>query len=388
MTPDSAPHAREGAPEKPHARESAPEKPHAREGAPEKTAGRDRREKIGAAGPMRVCVVTDAWSPQVNGVVRTLTEMRRELEAAGHTVFMLTPQLFSTVPCPTYPEIRLSLTTRGRVGRLIDEFAPEALHIATEGPLGWLARSHALRRGIPFTTAYHTRFPEYIQARIGVPLSVSYAVMRRFHGPAARVMAPTNTVKRDLEAYGFDNVVIWSRGVDVDIFNPAPAGDNPRDFLKETRPIFLYVGRVAIEKNVEAFLALDLPGSKWVVGEGPALAALKKKYPKTYFAGVFPQHELARFYAAADVFVFPSRTDTFGLVLLEAMACGLPVAAYPVTGPLDVIGDADCGALDQDLRAACLRALDVPRDRARAHALKFSWREAARQFADHLRPLR
>lgn len=341
-----------------------------------------------AEGPMRVCIVTDAWTPQVNGVVRTLTETRRELEALGHTVFMLTPEFFATLPCPTYPEIRLSLAASGKVGRLIDAFKPDALHIATEGPLGWAARRHAKKRAMPFTTAYHTRFPEYVQARFGIPLKWTYAVMRRFHGPASRVMVPTDVVKRDLEAAGFANVVLWSRGVDVEIFNPRPAGENPRDFLKETRPIFLYVGRVAVEKNVEAFLALDLPGTKWVVGEGPALAELKRKYPEAYFAGVFPQRELARYYAAADVFVFPSRTDTFGLVLLEALACGLPVAAYPVTGPIDVIGESGAGALDADLRQACLKALEIDRNTARAHALNFSWAAAARQFAEHLRPLR
>jgi glycosyltransferase involved in cell wall biosynthesis len=339
-------------------------------------------------GPMRICIVTDAWTPQVNGVVRTLTETRRELEAMGHTVFMVTPQAFRTVPCPTYSEIRLSILPGRKLRQMIDDFAPDALHIATEGPLGWAARKHALSRGMPFTTAYHTRFPEYIQARFGIPLSVSYTVMRMFHGKAVRVMVPTIVVKQDLEAVGFTNAVLWSRGVDIDIFNQRPGGENPRDFLKEKRPIFLYVGRVAVEKNVEAFLKLDLPGTKWVVGEGPALGELKRKYPDAYYAGVFPQSELARYYAAADVFVFPSKTDTFGLVLLEALACGLPVAAYPVTGPIDVIGGSNAGALDDDLREACLRALEVSRDGARAHALKFSWAEAARQFADHLRPLR
>ena len=342
----------------------------------------------GTEGPMRVCIVTDAWSPQVNGVVRTLTETRRELRRMGHTVRMITPLLFPTLPCPTYPEIRLSILPARKMARLIGRFRPHALHIATEGPLGWAARAYALKHGLPFTTAYHTRFPEYIEARSGIPLSWSYTVMRRFHGRAARVMVPTEVVRRDLEAVGFGNVVLWSRGVDIGIFNPTPAGDNPRSFLKETRPIFLYVGRVAIEKNVEAFLELDLPGTKWVVGEGPALAELKRKYPQAYFAGVFPQRELARYYAAADVFVFPSKTDTFGLVLLEALACGLPVAAYPVTGPVDVIGGSGAGALDTDLRAACLRALDIPRATARAHALCFSWAEAARQFAEHLRPVR
>ena len=352
------------------------------------TAARPESATAGSDSPMRVCIVTDAWLPQVNGVVRTLTETRRELQALGHQVFMLTPEQFMTLPCPTYPEIRLSIAANGKVGRLIDEFNPDALHIATEGPLGWAARRHALKRSIPFTTAYHTRFPEYVKARFGIPLSWTYSIMRRFHGAASRVMVPTEVVKLDLEAAGFRNVVLWSRGVDVDIFNPVPAGENPRDFLKETRPIFLYVGRVAVEKNVEAFLRLDLPGTKWVVGEGPALAELKRKYPEAYFAGVFPQRELARYYAAADVFVFPSKTDTFGLVLLEALACGLPVAAFPVTGPIDVIADSGAGVLHEDLRAACLKALEIDRAAAREHALKFSWAAAARQFAEHLRPLR
>ena len=340
------------------------------------------------ARPLRVAIVTDAWWPQVNGVVRTLTETQRELAALGHSVMMITPERFRTVPCPTYPEIRLSLAAGRAVARLLDEFRPEAVHIATEGPLGWTARRHCLKRDVPFTTAYHTRFPEYVRARLGVPLSWPYAVLRRFHAPAARVMVPTPTVKHDLEAWGFRNVVLWSRGVDIGMFNPQPSGENPRDFLKETRPIFLYVGRVAVEKNVEAFLELDLPGTKWVVGEGPALASLKRKYGSdVYWAGVLSQRDLARFYAAADVFVFPSKTDTFGLVLLEAMACGLPVAAYPVTGPLDVIGNSRSGALDHDLRAACLRALEIPRAAARAHALKFSWAACAKQFAEHLRPV-
>ena len=334
---------------------------------------------------LRIAIVTDAWRPQVNGVVRTLTETKRELEAAGHTVEMIAPERFTTFPCPTYPEIRLSLAGARSVGRLIDAFAPDAVHIATEGPLGWAARSACLARKLPFTTAYHTRFPEYVQARIGAPLSWSYAVLRRFHSAASRVMVPTPTVKADLEHWGFANVVLWTRGVDLQLFKPGP-----RDRLATKPPIFVYVGRVAVEKNVEAFLELDLPGSKWVVGEGPAMAALKARYPEVSYLGVLQQKELAAVYSAADVFVFPSKTDTFGLVLLEAMACGTPVAAFPVTGPLDVLGDVppaqSGGAMDDDLRAACLRALEIPRERARAHAMRYSWAECARQFADHLRP--
>ncbi|MCK6452435.1 MAG: glycosyltransferase family 1 protein [Alphaproteobacteria bacterium] len=331
---------------------------------------------------MRIAIVTDAWTPQVNGVVRTLTQTKGELERLGHAVDMITPLDFRTLPCPTYPEIRLSVLPGRGVGRMLDDFRPEAVHIATEGPLGWAARGYCLAKGLGFTTAYHTRFPEYVRHRFGVPLAPTYAVLRRFHAPASRVMVPTPTVKRDLEARGFDRVVLWSRGVDTDIFRP---GD--RALLADARPIFLYVGRVAVEKNVEAFLALDLPGTKWVVGEGPQLDELKSKYPNVRYAGVMPQAELARYYDSADVFVFPSRTDTFGLVLLEAMACGAPVAAYPVTGPIDVVADAAGAALDEDLRAACLRALTLSRQAARDHAARYSWSACTRQFAGHLRPV-
>lgn len=331
---------------------------------------------------MRIAIVTDAWWPQVNGVVRTLTQTRRELEAMDHTVLMVTPEGFRTLPCPTYSDIRLSVFPRGGVRRMLEEYKPDAVHIATEGPLGWSARAYCLKRGIGFTTAYHTRFPEYVRARFRVPLSWTYGMLRRFHGPATRVMAPTETVKRDLEHRGFRRVVLWSRGVDTEMFRP---GD--RAALGDSRPIFLYVGRVAVEKDVEAFLKLDLPGTKWVVGEGPQLAELRTKYPEARYGGILPQAELARFYDAADVFVFPSRTDTFGLVLLEAMACGLPVAALPVAGPVDVLAGAAAAALDSDLRAACLKALTLSRTAAREHALGFSWAACTRQFLGHLRPL-
>lgn len=335
-----------------------------------------------SAAAMRIAIVTDAWWPQVNGVVRTLTQTRRELEAMGHTVLMVTPEGFRTLPCPTYPDIRLSVFPRGGVRRMLDEYKPDAVHIATEGPLGWSARAYCLKRGIGFTTAYHTRFPEYVRARLRVPLAWTYGMLRRFHGPATRVMVPTETVKRDLEHRGFRRVVLWSRGVDTEMFRP---GD--RAALGDSRPIFLYVGRVAVEKDVEAFLKLDLPGTKWVVGEGPQLAELRAKYPEARYGGILPQAELAKFYAAADVFVFPSRTDTFGLVLLEAMACGLPVAALPVTGPVDVLAGAEAAALDSDLRAACLKALTLSRTAAREHALGFSWAACTRQFLGHLRSL-
>jgi glycosyltransferase involved in cell wall biosynthesis len=326
-------------------------------------------------------LVTDAWEPQVNGVVRTLKTTARELTAMGHEVRFLTPQLFRTLPCPTYPEIRLSLFPQGRVTSIIREFDPDVLHIATEGPLGLAARRFALRNDFPFTTAYHTRFPEYVQARIGLPLSWSYAWLRRFHAPSRAVMAPTQVVVDDLMANGFTQVRLWSRGVDQDIFHPQ---DSKR--LDSTPPIFLYVGRVAVEKNVEAFLDLDLPGSKWVVGTGPAVDGLKAKYPKANYLGVLEREDLARVYASADVFVFPSKTDTFGLVLLEAMACGLPVAAYPVTGPRDVLGDSKAGVMHEDLRTACLEALKLKREDALARARLFTWRAATEQFFGHLHP--
>ncbi len=334
---------------------------------------------------MKVLIVTDAWEPQVNGVVRTLKSTRRELEKMGHVVDLLTPLEFRTIPCPTYPEIRLSLAPAKRTAERIRASAPDAIHIATEGPLGLAARRHAMRHGLPFTTAYHTRFPEYIHARFGFPLSITYRFLRWFHGAAQAIMVPTRVVRDDLVAYGFEpnRVVLWSRGVELDVFKPGPA--MAHDLAK---PIFLYVGRVAVEKNIAAFLALDLPGSKWVAGEGPLLTKLKSENPGVRFTGVLGQAELASLYNAADVFVFPSRTDTFGLVLLEALACGCPVAAYPVTGPIDVIGrDEPAGALDDDLRAAALRALNVPRTVARAHAERYSWEACTRQFVAHLHPL-
>jgi glycosyltransferase involved in cell wall biosynthesis len=332
---------------------------------------------------VNILIVTDAWEPQVNGVVRTLKSTQRELERLGHQVGLLTPLEFRTLPCPTYPDIRLSLLPGRQVRRRIGDFAPQAIHIATEGPLGIAARAYALRHRLPYTTAYHTRFPEYVHARTRLPLTVTYRFLRWFHGKAEAVMVPTEVVRRDLLAHGFppSKVVLWSRGVELDIFKPGPA--MPHDL---TKPIFLCVGRVAVEKNIEAFLRLDLPGSKWVAGDGPALVKLKAEFPDVRFTGVLNQAELATLYNAADVFVFPSRTDTFGLVLLEALACGCPVAAYPVTGPVDVIGDSPAGALDEDLRAAALRALSIGRDVARRHAERFSWEACTRQFLSHLHP--
>jgi glycosyltransferase involved in cell wall biosynthesis len=330
---------------------------------------------------LRILLVTDAWEPQVNGVVRTLKTTARELTRMNHEVQFLTPLEFRTLPCPTYPEIRLSLFAQSGVNARIREFDPDVLHIATEGPLGMAARRFALRNDFPFTTAYHTRFPEYVHARLRLPLSWSYAWLRRFHRASRGVMAPTQVVVEDLKANGFENVKLWSRGVDTDVFHPQASKR-----LGSTPPIFLYVGRVAVEKNVEAFLELDLPGSKWVVGTGPALERIKTRFPAVNYLGLLDREELAKVYAAADVFVFPSKTDTFGLVLLEAMACGVPVAAYPVTGPRDVIGDSKAGVLHDDLRTACLGALKLDRADALARARLFTWRAATEQFVKHLHP--
>jgi glycosyltransferase involved in cell wall biosynthesis len=330
---------------------------------------------------LRILLVTDAWEPQVNGVVRTLKTTARELTAMGHEVRFLTPLEFRTLPCPTYPEIRLSLFPQSGVNARIRDFDPDVLHIATEGPLGLAARRFALRNDFPFTTAYHTRFPEYVHARFRLPLTWSYAWLRWFHGESKSVMAPTQVVVDDLIANGFRNVKLWSRGVDADIFHPQPSTR-----LDSAPPIFLYVGRVAVEKNVEAFLELDLPGSKWVVGTGPALERIRTRFPQVNYLGVLERDDLAKVYAAANVFVFPSKTDTFGLVLLEAMACGLPVAAYPVTGPRDVIGDSKAGVLHDDLRTACLEALKLRREDALARAGLFTWRSATEQFFGNLHP--
>ncbi len=332
---------------------------------------------------MKIMIVSDAWEPQVNGVVRTLKQTRAELEKMGNKVDILSPLEFRTLPCPTYPEIRLSLFPYRKVKQRLQDFAPDAIHIATEGPLGLAARRYCLRNKLPFTTAYHSRFPEYVNLRFGIPLALSYAWFRWFHNAADAVLAPTKVVIRDLEARGIRNVVRWSRGVDLETFKPGS-----RSRLQTNKPIFVYVGRVAVEKNIEAFLELDLPGSKWVCGDGPAAAQLKAKYANQdiNWLGVLDQQELARVYCAADAFVFPSKTDTFGLVLLEAMACGCPVAAYPVTGPIDVIGPTGPGALREDLHEACLAALDIDRAEVRRFAERFSWQAATLQFFSFQHP--
>ena len=330
---------------------------------------------------MNILIVSDAWLPQVNGVVRTIGTVRRELEGMGHTVEVIGPDRFRTVPMPTYPEIRLAVGAGRRLPAMIDALKPDCIHIATEGPLGFAARRYCLARGMPFTTAYHTRFPEYVRDRLPVPLALSYAVVRRFHQPSSAVMVATPSIEQDLRARGFTNIRRWTRGVDTDLFHPRDKG-----FLDLPRPVLMYVGRVAVEKNLEDFLRLDTPGTKVVVGDGPARADLAARYPGVVWAGARHGEELAAHYDAADVFVFPSRTDTFGLVLLEALASGVPVAAYPVPGPLDVVNGSGAGCLDEDLGRAVAGALTIRPEVCRDYALNFSWRKSAEQFLANLRP--
>jgi glycosyltransferase involved in cell wall biosynthesis len=333
---------------------------------------------------MRILIVSDAWLPQVNGVVRTLSVVADKLTAMGDTVEVIGPDRFRNLPMPGYAEIRLAIAPKRRLAQLVADFAPEIIHIATEGPLGWAMRGICRRNKWPFTTAFHTRFPEYLEARTRIPADWSWRVMRRFHEAGDGTFAATASLREELAKRGFTKIRAWTRGVDLEKFNPASRDEWPG----LPRPLFLYAGRVAIEKNIEAFLALDLPGSKVVVGDGPALPALRQKFPEVTFTGYRENGALARSYAGADVFVFPSRTDTFGLVLLEALAAGTPVAAFPVTGPIDVITDEKVGALDEDLRAACLRALDCDRSMARRHAEAWSWDACVAQFRAALVPIK
>lgn len=329
---------------------------------------------------MRICIATDAWIPQVNGVVRTLTETERRLRKMGHEVFMLTPEKFATVPCPTYREIRLAWSLWD-VARLMRDFEPHAVHIATEGPIGIAVRGWCLREGFPFTSSFTTRFPEYVHSRCGIPPELLYQGLRWFHLHSSAVMVATASLRDELRDRGFQNLARWSRGVDTTLFRPS---ETKRAI--PSRPVFLYVGRVAVEKNLPAFLDLDLPGSKRVVGTGPDLETLRKAYPAAEFPGPLSGLELARAYAEADVFVFPSKTDTFGIVMLEALACGTPVAAYPVTGPRDILRQGVTGIMDLDLRKACMAALRLERGACRGDALLWSWDRCTAQFVDNLRP--
>ena len=334
---------------------------------------------------MRLLIATDAWHPQVNGVVRSLQHMVEAGRTLGCEPVLLTPADFRSVPMPGYPEIRLAHATRRKVAGRWDALAPTHVHIATEGTVGYAVRRHCLATGQPFTTSYHTRFPEYLAARAPVPQAWTYAWLRRFHGAARGTMVSTPSLEQDLRGRGFRNLLRWTRGVDTALFSSAEPGTaTPAELDALPRPLFLFVGRLAVEKNIEAFLRLDLPGSKVVVGDGPDRARLEAMASGARFLGTRTGPALAALYAACDVFVFPSLTDTFGIVLLEALACGTPVAAYPVTGPLDVIGETGAGVLDRDLRAAALAALAVPREAARAEALRYSWSESARQFYDNI----
>lgn len=345
---------------------------------------------------MKIALVTDAWLPQVNGVVTTLVELVQELGLAGHEVTVVHPGLFRTRPCPGYAGIDLAVRPGREMARRLDALQPDAVHIATEGPLGWAARRHCLRRGWAFTTAFHTKFPEILNAALRIPLSWGYALFRWFHRPSSGVMVPTAAVLGMLQARGFRQLRRWTHGVDTALFGFHPQATAFPGADDLPRPVMLFVGRVSYEKNIEAFLALDLPGTKVVCGVGPLEAGLKARHPQARWLGVLPRDELAKVYAAADVFVFPSRSETFGLVMLEAMACGTPVAAYPVDGPTEVLGQAHNGlhgrgrggVMDEDLRRGTEAALALPRHEARARALEFSWHEATRQFVAHLVPAR
>ena len=326
---------------------------------------------------MRILVATDAWHPQVNGVVRTLTMMAQAAKQIGVEVDFLTPQSFRTFALPGYRDLRLALPGPWQIGKLIEAARPDCIHIATEGPIGFLVRRYCRKHNLPFTTSFHTRFPEYVSARLPFPEAWVWAILRAFHGPSRAVMAATPALAAELRARGFRNVVLWPRGVDTSLFHPRHID------LCLPEPVFLCVGRLAVEKNLEAFLDLDLPGTKLIVGDGPARASLERKYPDAVFLGARHGEELAKIYAGADVFVFPSRTDTFGLVLLEALASGLPVAAFPVTGPRDVIGTSPVGVLSDDLRDACLDALGIPRKACAAFAARYTWEASARVFVEH-----
>ena len=326
---------------------------------------------------LRIALVTDAWEPQVNGVVRTLGETTRILRESGHRVDVISPDQFRSVPCPSYPEIRLALAVRRRVGRMLDTCQPDAVHIATEGPLGLAARRHCLDNGIAFTTAYHTQFPEYVARRTGLPASLFWRYIRWFHRPSSAIMVATATIGQQLAGKGLVRQRRWSRGVDLSLFHPDI--EPPAQFWAMARPIQLYVGRVAVEKNIEAFLTASHPGTKVVVGDGPALSRLKAAFPMAHFLGRQTGADLAACYAGADVFVFPSKTDTFGLVMIEALACGTPVAAYPVAGPMDVLS-VSSGAMADDLDMAIASALTLDRDDCARHAATFSWSASANQF--------
>ena len=330
---------------------------------------------------MRIIIATDAWFPQTNGVVTTLNKTANILRESGNTILVINPEYFKTLPMPTYPEIRLSLFPGRKVKQLISEFAPDAIHIATEGPIGFATRAYCLRNNFPFTTSYHTQYPEYVRLRIPIPVALTYRLLKWFHHPAVRTMVPTESQCEKLVSRNFEHVLVWTRGVDTELFRPLGIKKG-----KHQQPVFIYVGRVAVEKNLEAFLSLDLPGRKIIVGDGPDRQRLKNRYPDTVFTGYQYGEQLAKTIAMADVFVFPSKTDTFGLVMLEAMACGLPIAAFPVTGPKDVVINGVTGILNQELSVAANQALELDRTRPRSYALNHSWHHSTESFFNYLAP--
>jgi glycosyltransferase involved in cell wall biosynthesis len=337
---------------------------------------------------MRIMLVTDAWDPQVNGVVRTMKRVITECEALGHEWDIVSPNGFKTIPLPTYSEIRLAFGAKQVIEERFLEYEPDAIHIATEGPLGWAARAVCLKHKFPYTTSYHTRFPEYVAARFWfLPTWMGYMYVREFHKYSGRVMVATQSMRDELAAKGFKNIAPWSRGVDTDLFHPSKRREDHGPFRDMAGPIWLYVGRVAVEKNISAFVETELPGTKVVVGDGPQLETLRGKHPEVHFLGVKQGEELAECFANADVFVFPSLTDTFGLVILEAMAAGTPVAAFKAPGPRDLIPGSNAGAVDDDLRIACMEALKCSREATRTYAEGYSWRACAEQFINNLEPL-
>ncbi|MBN2231372.1 MAG: glycosyltransferase family 1 protein [Deltaproteobacteria bacterium] len=328
---------------------------------------------------MKIALVTDAWQPQINGVVTTWTHVREELGQLGHELVPIHPGLFRTVPCPGYPHIRLAVRPGAGVRRRLEELAPDAVHVATEGPVGIAGRGWCRRHGVPFTTSYHTQFPAYLHRYARIPQGLTYRFLRWFHGPAAHILVPTASIARELEAERFARLAVWTRGVDTELFRPRETRP-----YNVRRPVFLYCGRVAREKNIESFLNLDLPGSRVVIGDGPAREELEKRFPDVVWCGFRTGRELAEHIAAGDVFVFPSRTDTFGVVMLEAMACGLPVAAFPVAGPVDVVRPGVSGFLDEDLAAAAVACLELDAEACRAQAREFTWRRVAELFLAHV----
>ncbi len=333
---------------------------------------------------MRIVIITDAWHPQINGVVTTLTNTCTELEKLGHTVKIIDPSLFKAIPCPGYPHFHLAFLCGPKLRPIVEQFKPDAIHIATEGPVGYAARRYCFYKGYRYTTSLHSRYPEYLKIRVGFPLFISHTYLRWFHRKSARIMVATESLQRELTSKGYKKLVLWQLGVDTELFHPSDKMFMLNSGIQDKRPISMYTGRIAIEKNIEAFLKLDLPGTKYIIGDGPLRETLTDQYPDVHFVGYKQGKELARYMAAADVFVFPSKTDTFGLVLLESLACGVPVAAYPVTGPNDVISDPQVGTLDNNLRAAALKSLSLDADDCRRYALNYSWLQSAKQFVGNL----